>query len=57
VNPSPAFIEALSEERAAAQEQLRLSQSGELRRMALGRLADLDELEGLALAPIDTVNS
>lgn len=53
MNPSPAFIEALSEERAAAREQLQLSASSDLRRVALGRLADLDDIEGLALAPLD----
>lgn len=53
MNPSPAFIEALSEERAAAREQLQRSTSAELRRLAMGRLADLDDIEGLALAPID----
>lgn len=51
MNPCPAFVQALGEERDAALEQLAGSRSPESRLEALGRLADLDELERLALAP------
>lgn len=45
MNPSPAFLEALKEEREDVLDLLRLRPSPELFRDALGRLADLDELE------------
>ncbi len=45
MNPCPAFVQALTEERDAALEQLAGSRSPETRLEALGRLADLDELE------------
>ncbi len=49
VNPSPAFIEALSVEREAALELLRLRPSAEMLGHALGRLADLDAIEAGAI--------
>ena len=49
MNPSPAFIEALSEEREAALELLRLRPSAEMFGHALERLSDLDEIEALAI--------
>lgn len=51
MNPCPAFVQALSEERDAALAQLAGSHTPESRLEALGRLADLDELERRALSP------
>lgn len=51
MNPCPAFVQALTEERDAALQQLSASRTPEARLEALGRLADLDELELRALAP------
>ena len=52
MNPSPAFIEALSKERNAALEELRLSSSADLHGMALGRLADLSDIEARAVGGV-----
>ncbi|GGB68197.1 hypothetical protein N798_08580 [Knoellia flava TL1] len=49
MNPSPAFVEALREEREALRELLRRRPSAEVLGDALGRLADLDDLEARAV--------
>ncbi|MEO7269858.1 MAG: hypothetical protein ABIW49_11695 [Knoellia sp.] len=49
MTPSPAFREALREERDAARELLRVPSSADLHAVALGRLADLDDIEARAV--------
>lgn len=50
-SPSPAFIEALREERQAVLATLRLRPSADVFGDALGRLADLEDLESRVLEP------
>lgn len=53
---SPAFIEALTEERNAARELLRDPSSPDLQAVAIGRLADLADIEAGAVDRPDTTS-
>ena len=49
MNPSPAFVQALAQERAAEAVRLRVASTPDQTREAIDRLADLAELEARAL--------